>query len=193
MEGRWATNHILHEVQYKSDFTDCIIPLSSTILILDAYDGGYDLNTTFCRTETSRKVTNFNNNHKVNVRRDVLKMLTKKNSCTCLKDLYAQARRTIPKLGICRNCNQPKDRSSLMLCGYVFTISFVCRSHSKLLLLLFPIHSHDMHSHLFSSRGCMFYVYCSRECQAAEWGQHKSECAAIVQHKTKGRDFEMSS
>ena len=121
-----VTNHVMHEVQYKSDLTNGIIPLSSTIIILDSYDGGDNLHTTLCQPITSQKVTIFNNHHQAdcnNIRRGLLKLLSKKNSCSCLKDLYAQARRTMPKLGFCRNCKQSKDRSSLMLCGYVFTIS----------------------------------------------------------------------
>ena len=35
-----ATNLILHEVQFKSDMIDRILPLCSTIVILDAYEGG---------------------------------------------------------------------------------------------------------------------------------------------------------
>ena len=126
-----VTNHVLHEVQFKSDMTSGIIYLSSTIIILDSYDGGENLHSTLCQPIASIKVTTLNNHHQAgcnNIRRDLLKLLTKKNSCSCLKDLYAQARRSMPKLGFCRNCKQPKDRSYLMLCGYVSTL-FVCLSN----------------------------------------------------------------
>ena len=108
-----VTNHILHEVQYKSDFTDSIIPLCSTIIMLDSFIGGLD--ETFVQCSTARKIANFNG--QANARRDVLKMLTRKNSCSCLKDLYSEARRMFPKAGLCKNCYQQKDRSTLMLCG----------------------------------------------------------------------------
>lgn len=111
-----ATNLILHQVQFKSDMIDRILPLCSTIVILDAYEGG-SLEPTFYHPRVLGKVTNFNG--RTSVRRDMLKLLTKKNSCSCLKDLYAQARRTFPKLGSCQNCQQEKKRSTLMLCGYV--------------------------------------------------------------------------
>ena len=47
----------------------------------------------------------------------MLKMLSNRTSCSCLKAMYANARRTLPKLGTCSNCKELKGRESLMLCG----------------------------------------------------------------------------
>lgn len=64
----------MHQVQFKSDMIDRILPLCSTIVILDAYEGG-SLEPTFYHPRVLGKVTNFNG--RTSVRRDMLKLLTK--------------------------------------------------------------------------------------------------------------------
>ena len=49
--------------------------------------------------------------------RDALKFYTKRVACSCLKDSYKHARKTLPKIGMCDNCQQVKERASLMTCG----------------------------------------------------------------------------
>ena len=52
-----------------------------------------------------------------NARRDVLKFYRKRSSCSCLKRMHLEARKTLPKLGQCMHCNEVKERSLLMVCG----------------------------------------------------------------------------
>ena len=49
--------------------------------------------------------------------RDSLKFYRKRISCSCLKDMHLQARKTLPKLGMCRHCNVLNERALLMVCG----------------------------------------------------------------------------
>jgi len=52
-----------------------------------------------------------------NASRDLLKFYRKRMRCKCLKKMHLEARRTIPKLGECCNCDQIKERSLLMCCS----------------------------------------------------------------------------
>ena len=50
-------------------------------------------------------------------KRDVLKFFRKRTSCSCLKDMHLEARKTLPKTGVCYHCKQVKERALLMVCS----------------------------------------------------------------------------
>jgi len=50
-------------------------------------------------------------------RRDVLKFLSKRVTCSCLKEMYSQVRKTLPKMGRCHNCQEVKLRRLLLVCS----------------------------------------------------------------------------
>ena len=49
--------------------------------------------------------------------RDLLKFYRKRMSCKCLKKMHLEARKTQPKLGLCENCKEVKERRLLMVCS----------------------------------------------------------------------------
>ena len=49
--------------------------------------------------------------------RDVLKFYRKRVACSCLKDIHLEARKTLPKLGVCFCCESVKERALLMVCS----------------------------------------------------------------------------
>ena len=49
--------------------------------------------------------------------RDVLKFYSKRTSCSCLKKVYSDARKTLPKVGKCFHCEETKERASLSVCS----------------------------------------------------------------------------
>ena len=49
--------------------------------------------------------------------RDLLKFYSKRITCSCLKKIYSDARKTLPKAGCCYNCREVKERSSLSVCS----------------------------------------------------------------------------
>ena len=48
---------------------------------------------------------------------DALKFFRKRTSCSCLKDMHLEARKTLPKTGICYHCKERKERTLLMVCS----------------------------------------------------------------------------
>ena len=49
--------------------------------------------------------------------RDAIRFYTKRISCSCLKQLYAQSKKKEVKVGVCFTCNKTFARTSLMICG----------------------------------------------------------------------------
>jgi len=51
------------------------------------------------------------------ISRDALKFYRKRISCKCLKTMHLEARKTIPKMGICGHCKHEMERVSLSVCS----------------------------------------------------------------------------
>ena len=49
--------------------------------------------------------------------RDALKFYSKRTSCSCLKRMHLEARKTLPKVGMCYNCKETKERALLSVCS----------------------------------------------------------------------------
>ena len=60
-------------------------------------------------------------------RRDTLKFLRKRTTCKCLKKMHLEARKTIPKKGLCWNCKEEKDRMLLSVCSKCMVIQYCSR------------------------------------------------------------------
>ena len=63
----------------------------------------------------------------ISIRRDLLKFYRKRVSCKCLKKLHLNARKTLPKMGICFGCGKDKDRASLSVCSRCLVSGFCSR------------------------------------------------------------------
>ena len=48
---------------------------------------------------------------------DLLKFYRKRITCSCLKKMHLEMRKTLPKLGMCYHCEEEKERSLLMVCS----------------------------------------------------------------------------
>ena len=84
------------------------------ILLLECYDGRSD--DSYAVKSAIVKGGAFANASGCNAR-DLLKFYCKRISCSCLREKYRHARKTLPKLGKCTHCKQRMERSSLMTCG----------------------------------------------------------------------------
>ena len=116
------TNRLLFEDQFgtksvstKSYFMhNCY--LCTVLLVLENYDGGDDIHTTFYQPNgVASRVRDLN--PQGSNQRDVLKFMSRRITCPCLKRQYAAAKRTYAKVGACGDCSRVFERSSLLLCG----------------------------------------------------------------------------
>ena len=62
-----------------------------------------------------------------NMMRDLLKLYSKRITCSCLKKMYSEARKTLPKVGSCGSCAKVMERSSLMVCSKCRVDQYCCR------------------------------------------------------------------
>ena len=127
---------------------DAILHLATSILALENYDeGGYynSPNALFHNRTVSSKVRDFVCGSRGIKNRDVLKFFRKRITCSCLKKMHLEVRKTQPKLGKCSHCEVVKERALLMVCSR-----------------------------------CRILQYCSRECQVADWAEHKGYCKECV-------------
>ena len=60
-------------------------------------------------------------------RRDALKFYSKRVSCSCLKKMHQEARKTIPKTGLCWGCVNEKKRVSLSICSNCMIAQYCSR------------------------------------------------------------------
>ena len=89
---------------------------AQAIVVLENYNGTDDIDSVI----NSRVVVSKWENLRVSgssERRDCLKFYRKRIACKCLKKLHLEARKTIPKLGVCEHCEQEKERASLSVCS----------------------------------------------------------------------------
>ena len=108
---RMGTNSILSGANLSLSLT-----IAQTITLLEYYDGNGCLN----KTINSRGVATKFRDHDMrssSVRRDALKFFSKRISCSCLKEMHQEARRTFPKTGICFGCQKEKERVALSVCS----------------------------------------------------------------------------
>ena len=86
---------------------------ASTILVLENCDESGGINTTILAREVTTKRRDLRGG---NIR-DVLKFFSKRTSCSCLKKMYSDARKILPKVGKCVNCKGTKERKLLSVCS----------------------------------------------------------------------------
>ena len=78
-------------------------------------------------------------------RRDALKFFRKRTSCKCLKKIHLEARKALPKVGQCMNCDKEMERVSLSVCSQCMVHQYCSR---KCQIAAWPDHK----------RSCVEYV-----------------------------------
>jgi len=114
-----ATNEMLHGYHYGSNSLSQATWISKAIITLENHNliTDDDIVTILYHPPIASKFKNLSSNPETSGKRDVLKFLSRRISCSCLKDMYRQARLTIPKTLHCSYCSEVKERDQLLLCG----------------------------------------------------------------------------
>ena len=90
--------------------------LAAVITVLENYDGMASFISVYNSRIVATKLRDLfgGGNSKI---RDLLKFYSKRLDCKCLKEMYSEARKTLPKMGGCFFCIQIKERALLMVCS----------------------------------------------------------------------------
>ena len=114
-----VTNQLLHEQFFSTDSLTQAVYISKAIIALENHNlvRGDDIFTIFYHPTINAKVKNLSTNPKASGKRDLLKFISRRISCSCLKDMYRLAKRKMPKSRRCEYCDEVKERDQLMICG----------------------------------------------------------------------------
>ena len=99
--------------------------MSNAIMVLENYHetaGDIEL-AIYSRTAGSKRRDTVGDN----AIRDLLKLYSKRITCSCLKKLYSEARKILPKVGSCDTCAKVMERSSLKVCSKCMVHQYCCR------------------------------------------------------------------
>jgi len=104
------------DLEFKADsLSSLCLNITTTLCILVHFESGQDIEHTFYQPKVAGKLMSFN--PQTSGRRGVLKLLSRLNPCSCLKELYTETKKMHEKLCYCSHCKSIKKRSSLMVCG----------------------------------------------------------------------------
>ena len=86
------------------------------VMLLENYDGSGDINAAFGNRIVASKARDISCVGSGSFR-DLLKIYRKRTTCSCLKKMHLETRKTQPKIGACYNCGKEKDRTLLSVCS----------------------------------------------------------------------------
>ena len=96
--------------------------LAIAIAVLEDYEEVGDIDSAIYSRRSAKKLRNLQYWNISSMKRDLLKFYRKRMSCSCLKAMHLEARKTLPQLGACCHCEVVTDRALLMVCSR-------CRCH----------------------------------------------------------------
>ena len=100
--------------------------VTRAIVILENYDGVGGIDSVLYNPIASKKLRDIHLAGS-SMKRDMLKFYRKRTTCSCLKGMHLDARKTLPKMGACYLCDEEKERSLLMVCGRCRVIQYCSR------------------------------------------------------------------
>jgi len=103
--------------QTKPESQQLIIRIALTIMMLENYDRALDYESNLVHPSVTEKNVILQQSGSVNVYRDFLKFFRKRMNCKCLKKMHLEARKTLPKLGVCWHCKHVRERILLSVCS----------------------------------------------------------------------------
>ena len=94
-----------------------IFQVAIAVIALEHYDGTRDIESAlFCSRVAAIKQRNLIYSGS-STRRDLLKFFRKRTTCSCLKEIHLEARKTLLKMSKCKYCKEMNPRVSLMVCS----------------------------------------------------------------------------
>lgn len=100
--------------------------IADTLAVLENYNGG-SFEMVFSSRKVLTKLRDFGISVGSGKSRDVLKFYSKRISCSCLKTMHQEARRTQPKTGLCFGCGEEMERVALSVCSRCIIAQYCSR------------------------------------------------------------------
>ena len=99
--------------------------LAHAIVFLENYDG-IDIISTLNSRVVATKLRDLYSGGSSS-ERDLSKFFRKRTACSCLKKIHLEARKALPKLGVCYHCHKVNERASLMVCSRCRIVQYCSR------------------------------------------------------------------
>ena len=109
---RIGTNNMLLSKDPSAVHRDAAY-IACTIMILENYNEAMNIQSVIITRRVASKVRDLRGCNN----RDLYKFFSKRVSCSCLKEAYSYARKTLPKIGYCNHCGEVKERKLLSICS----------------------------------------------------------------------------
>ena len=104
---------------------ELVIRIALSITMLENYDVELDNDSNLIHPILSIKYRDLNCG--TSIRRDLLKFFRKRITCSCLKKMHLEVRKSEPKIGLCEHCNDMKERRLLMVCSRCMVSQYCSR------------------------------------------------------------------
>ena len=136
-------------------YVEASLTLAKSIVILEHLDpnnGTGSLSMTLLSRRVSTKMRDLDIDAiRSSMRRDSLKFYSKRVTCSCLQSMHQEARKTIPKMGVCSSCKKVKGRVALSVCSRCMIHQYCSREcqvsawagHKKDCDIFFSTHESD--------------------------------------------------
>lgn len=120
-----GTNMILYKRLSTDEEIRHVRNVAMTITVIDHFDG-VSIESTICSREVAPKLRKLSYEGN-DLKRDLLKVFYKRIVCSCLDDMYSEARNTLRKLGACSNCRKVTERALLDVCSKCMIVQYCSR------------------------------------------------------------------
>lgn len=110
---RMGTNILLNEDENIA----LALTLARALNLLEHYDGRGNLEVVISSRVVATKIRDISDGKLSSSRRAGLKFFSKRTTCSCLKAMHQEARKTTLKMGRCYGCEQEKERVALSVCS----------------------------------------------------------------------------
>jgi len=120
-----GTNLIMYKKLRTNEDIKHVCDIAMIITVLDHFNG-VSIGSTICSREVTPKLRNLSYEG-IERKRDVLKVFYKRNTCSCLGNMYSESRRTFRKLGHCNHCQKVSERALLDVCSQCMVTQYCSR------------------------------------------------------------------
>ena len=122
-----GTNMMLNQERYDIANALCVAQSIVALEHYEHYDGGSNVINFVINKRVVRSKWRDMQPELITNERDAIKFYRKRTSCKCLKKMHLEARKTMPKLSNCYNCDKHMERVALSVCSRCMVSQYCSR------------------------------------------------------------------